>query len=153
MSDAVQVETVTGVVSCGGAMGLTPTLSVSNTWRTNSAASLAETNSNFLSVNAGMGYRQPAVGVFSVTGQFGEVEFPNAQTPTKTGLVTEGFDLYAAGVMYDRRIGARLDGSASISYTWIDQNLAGAPGFRGYTYAPVSYTHLDVYKRQGAGNA
>jgi hypothetical protein len=135
VSDAISAETVQGTVTCGGAIGLTPRISVSNTWRTNSAPQLQFSNDNILSVNAAMGYRQPAIGVVSVIGQFSEVEFPNVLYLTKGGdSLNGGFDIYSAGLTYDRHISARLDGSATVTYTWLEQNVSLIPGFEGYTY-------------------
>ena len=102
---------------------------------TNSAHDLQGLNENTLSTSGGLAYRQPTFGSVSLFGSYSQAIFPNNIILENLVLHNYGYNLYAAGVTYTRRLGGRLEGSATVSYTKLDPDTSGSAGFSGLTYA------------------
>jgi hypothetical protein len=138
----------TGIVGasadCGRATGFAPTGSVSETWRTNSAQQLQVLNSNTLATSGGLAYRQPTFGSVSLFGSYSKAAFPNNVLLENGVPHNYGYSLYAAGVTYTRRLGGRLEGSATVSYSELDPVVSGSKGFSGLTYALDGIYHANT---------
>lgn len=133
--NAVQISKVGLDADCGRAIGLAPTASVSQSWRTNSAPRLALNNSDTFSATGGLAYRQPALGSLSLFGSFSQTSFPDNQFIVNGVVSTAGFKYYSGGATYDRHLGGRIEGSASISYSTVQPDIAFEKGFNGLTFA------------------
>jgi hypothetical protein len=135
------LNTVSLSGGCTRAIGFTPTGSVSVASSTNSAALLTSTDYQSLSGQAGLAYQRPSFGRLSIYGQYQKVEYTNRTVPNDPAL-KDGFKMYGAGVRYERKIGARIEGSVDASYTSLSQNASGVSGFRGLTYGADLTAHV-----------
>ena len=159
VNNANDTENVAFAANCGRATGLTPTVSVQETWLTNSAAIERFVNNRSLAVEAGLGYARPTLGVISLFGSYSTATYPERRflVPGPGGLptiLTYGYDLYAGGVRFVRPVGARISASLELSYSSLSPNLPGSAGFNGVTYSgDVTYalssrlrTHVEAIR-------
>jgi hypothetical protein len=124
-------------VACGGAVGLVPTLAIDNVSVRNSAPFLATSDYDRVSTTVGLGYRRPTFGVVSAFVRHDEAEYENRLLATPSGLIKDGYEVDAWGVRYERRLGARIEGEASVSYTQVKPDAPSVPDFKGATYSAV----------------
>lgn len=132
--DVIQAPSTSLNVSCGRAIGLAPSASFTESWRDNSEMLLKKNDSHTWGVTGGLAYRQPALGSLSLFGNYSETDFTNSLIPVGSTIEPYSYALYASGVNYTRRLGGRIEGSASISYTWLDPNAPNSRGFQGLTF-------------------
>ena len=120
--------------SCGQAIGFAPTFGLSEDWVQNSSQ-LSSPGSRTFSLNGGVAYRRPSFGSLSLFGSYSKTNF-DAPTNLPPGVpaFADGFRTYAGGVTYTRRIGSRLTGTASISYTSLKPTSRLSRPFSGLTY-------------------
>lgn len=130
-----QNATVEGSVDCGGEIGLAPSASISQTWNSNSNPLEQSADSNILSVNGSLAYRRPSFGSLALFGSYSAATFPNASVIEAGPVPNFGYKVYAGGVTLTRRLGARIEGTASLSYTVLQSTAAGAGNFHGVTYS------------------
>jgi hypothetical protein len=121
-------------VDCGRAIGFAPTLSLTESWRDNSAALYKQNNSNTRGANAGISYHAPVLGSITAFGSYAQTDFTNSLILVGATPELYSYVLYSGGVTYTRRLGARLQGSATLSYTVLDPNSSASRGFQGVTY-------------------
>jgi hypothetical protein len=139
---------------CGRQSGLTPTLSVQQSWLSNSSKIESFVDNRTLNVDAGVGYTRPAVGTLSLFGNYSTATYPNRRFAvlnpnTGPSILVFGYDIYGGGIRFERPVGARISVLASLSYTSLQGDLPGAVGFHGITYsADVTYAvtpHLSTH--------
>ncbi len=121
--------------ACGRAVGLAPFVGVWQQWQQNSAQLLVSSNYRTLGVDFGLGYARPALGSLQLFGAYRTTDFPDSLVLVGPMVVHDGYNLIAGGVTYDRRLGARIEGTVSASYTSLTVNIPGASGFSGFTYS------------------
>jgi hypothetical protein len=127
---------VGGDVSCGRPVGFAPTVSVSESWGNNSDQALSISNSQTFNSSAGLAYRTAAQGTLSVSGIYRDTEFPSNIPTLNTGK--SGYQTTGATIRYERQLGARIQGSASATYTIVQGGLVA--DFKGLTYtADITY--------------
>ena len=140
-----ETETVGVNVACTRATGLGIVLSGSHSWVSSSLIQFAISDSETTSGSAGISYGRPSLGSVSIFGSYSRTDYPDRPTVTPG---TSGFETRAAGVSYERRLGGRIRGSLSVSYTEAEDigpplpgAVLGAAGtFSGVTYdANASY--------------
>lgn len=128
--------------TCGRETGLQPTIGYSHQTVDNSNASFFTTNSATDSYRASLAYVRPSFGSLSVYGNYAVSNYTD-RVPLLPGLpptFREGITSYGVGLQYSRNIGARLRGSISGGYNWVDPKLGGQK-FRGVNYAAnIDYT-------------
>ncbi len=131
-----QVEQIGGNATCGRAVGLAPSFTASEAWVQNSSLFQRFSNSQTFSGSGGLTYQRPVLGSLRLFGAFSQTDFPNrVGLPSfeEVGVAT-GYKTYSGGVTYVRAVGSRLQGSASVSYTKLDEQGVGH-GFSGATYS------------------
>jgi hypothetical protein len=125
---------------CAKQVGIAPQVSVSEEWMSNSAITRRTVDHNSLVATGALAYSQPALGQMSLFGQFEQTQFPNRIIPIGNTILEDQYKLYAGGLRFTHNIGSRIEGEVSVSYTSLQPNLPGVPGFNGLTYAiDVSY--------------
>jgi Putative beta-barrel porin 2 len=136
------IGTFGGTLSCGRQIGLAPSVSLTETLRSNSAEIEKTLNSNSFSVAPALAYQQPALGALAIFGSYTDANFPNELFLSPHGLESGGgYDYYAGGVRLTHNVGVRLALIASLSYTDLVQKIPGVKGFSGLTYSgDVVYT-------------
>jgi hypothetical protein len=135
--NVLQVEEVGGNATCGGAVGLAPSVTASETWTQNSSPLQRYVDAQTFSGSAGLTYQRPVLGSIRFFGAFSQNDFPN-----RAGLVgiqgaapSTGYKTISGGLTYTRAVGSRLQGSVSVSYTKLDENGSASQGFSGATYS------------------
>lgn len=128
--------------TCGSAVGLQPSVGYTRQTVRNSNNSFFATNSDSNSYRASLAYVRPSFGSLSIYGNFAESNYTD-RVPVVLGVPSsfrEGIKSYGVGLQYSRNIGARLRGSVSGGFNWVDPNLGGQR-FRGVNYAAnLDYT-------------
>jgi hypothetical protein len=118
--------------SCGGTVGFAPTLSLNQEWSNNSAPQLKQTNFRDFNVTAGLAYRRPLFGQLSAYFSYDDAAYPNR------GLLAlqlqNGYRNYGAGVRYERKFGARIEGDIKVGYTAVRPINPTVAGFDGVTF-------------------
>lgn len=143
-----QNEDVKFSATCGHAIGLAPEIGVTQSWANNSDASLRLIDSQSLTVDAALAYRRPVLGAISIFGQFVSESYPNR--PPRGPLAT-GYEIYTAGLRYERHLGTRIDTTLSVSYTVLDPSAGVGTKFSGLTYAfDLSYNLSSRMKAHGS---
>jgi len=127
-----EIKTVGASAICGGAIGLRPTASINQTWADNSTDFRQFSDYRSTVVSGGLAYSQPTLGTVTVFASAGQTTFPNRRFVA--GGDEDGFDQASIGGRFERRIGARLRGSAELSYTKVSPDRAGVRGFGGLTW-------------------
>ena len=126
--------------TCARRVGFGPTIDLRQTWATNSASVMKTTDYRNFVVTGGLAYQRPSFGVLSVFGQYSTSTYSNRFVPVGLAVRRDGQSVTAGGVRYVRRLGARIEGSVSLSYSSLTGRAPGLAPFRGATYAvDVSY--------------
>lgn len=126
--------------TCARRVGLGPTIDFRQSWAHNSASLMRTSDYRSSVVTAGLAYQRPSFGVLSVFGQYSSTTYQNRFVPTGLGQREDGQTVAAGGVRYVRRLGAKIEGSVSLSYSSLSGRTPGTRGFSGATYAlDVSY--------------
>jgi hypothetical protein len=135
VQDATEVSSVGLEGACGRGFGFSPNFSVNQSWSTNSSSQLATSDYSSIGGSGGISYQTPKFGVLTLFGQAQSTDFTNRLVPTAQGAQHDGFDTYGGGVRYSRQLGARIQGTVSLSYTSVKPYLSGTRGFDGPTYS------------------
>ncbi|MGH6987281.1 MAG: porin [Caulobacteraceae bacterium] len=129
---------------CGRPLGLGTTFAVSEDWNGNQSAVLKIQNHRTFSVSGGLAYRRPVFGQLSLFGQYQQTDFTQRFAPVGARLVQDGYQVAAGGVRYERPIGDRMVGIASVAYSSLEPKIPGEIAFSGITYsADLTYRFTD----------
>jgi hypothetical protein len=88
---------------------------------TNDAKTAGFVNSTTENASVGVGYRSERLGNLAITGQYSNIDY--ADDPV-LGLSMPSVQQYGLGLVYSRKVGLRLSGSAGVSYSRIEGGLA-----------------------------
>lgn len=99
--------------ACSRGTGLGLTASVSKEWTDNDLPYLAISNSELSSAMVGVTYSRPTLGTVTLFTNRQKTEYPNRPNES-------GYDLTAVGVTYERKLGARIEGSVTVAYNNVD---------------------------------
>lgn len=121
--------------TCGNSIGFAPNFSVSETWSNNTSIPFTQNDSRTLSASAGIVYQQPSFGELNFFGSYTRSDFVNRHFFIGTVIKDDGYEFYAGGVSFQRKIGARLLGNASVSYTSLHSYLAAGGNYNSLTYS------------------
>ncbi|HEY9236153.1 MAG TPA: outer membrane beta-barrel protein [Phenylobacterium sp.] len=119
-------------VNCSRGYGLGLLVSAGHDWATNSNAIQAQSDYETSTGRVGVTYARPTFGTLSVFAMRQRTEYD----PTLGGT-NPGYDLTVTGLSFERRLGARIQGTVELSYSTVD-SLASGPNapddFSGVTY-------------------
>lgn len=121
--------------TCPRATGFAPSVSLSGHVVNNSNAAEVPSNDNTFTARAGVVYTRPMFGLLSFYGEYDDTTFPNRRVPVGGSLEEDGYQTYAAGISYDRRLGARIEGVAFLSYTELNPAIPNEAKEAGPTYS------------------
>lgn len=119
-------------VDCTRTVGISPSLNLAHEQSENSASIRSSQDFQNSSATVGLAYSRPTFGTVAVFGSAEKTEYNNRVLAL--GVDEDGYEAWAVGVRYSRRLGARLEGSVSVSQTSLDANQASAADFDGLTY-------------------
>jgi hypothetical protein len=141
-------ETASGALSCA-AGAIVGSLSGNLGKSSNNAPGLIGTTSE--SLGASLGYGNANFGILSVTGSVSTSGF--AQSPLPGQPTPSAPKQYGAGLSYSRKLGQRLNGSASVSYNTVDSGAGrgghGISSSVAFNYALNQRANVSVgYSRQ-----
>jgi hypothetical protein len=120
--------------SCGPAVGFAPTLSLTQTWSGNSSPELKSQNYRDFNVTTGLAYRRPLFGELSAYFSYDDASYANQNVPALALVLQDGYRNYGAGMRYDRRFGARIEGDVHVGYTWVQPTARTVQSFAGPTF-------------------
>jgi hypothetical protein len=127
--------------SCDLSSRITPSMSISHTDSDNSAILYKSSDFNSNAASAALGYNGESLGTLSIFGQYTETNYPNRIFLLGTGPRSDGYDLYAGGIRYNRKIGSKFELGLSVSETSLStKNRIGAD-FSGVTYSATLAYH------------
>jgi hypothetical protein len=134
------IETVGVSAECGREGGFGPSFSITQRYASNSAPQLFPSDSRSTTANAGIAYRRPQFGELELVGTFEQTDYPNRQLQVDQTAQQDGYRAYSVGVLYDRRLGARIEGTFEVGYVMLAPHLSGVRDYRGpYYRADVSW--------------
>ena len=135
-NDELSVKNVQINGNCGRRTGLGFSFSAGQDWGDHSNALLEVQNYRSHSYQGGLTYTRPTLGVISLFGSYQKTEFPNRP---RLGGQTDGFENVAGGLTYERRLGARIEGTVTVAYTEVTQ-LVVNPFFPSKDFSGLTYT-------------
>lgn len=124
--------TIGGSATCGSAVGLRPTGSVSYTRARNSGGRRGRTDFNSLTLSGGVSFSRPVLGTLTLSGSYTTTDYP--ERDQFIGIANNGYDVYAGTASLQRNIGARLSGTIQVGYSDVKPRDEGVPGYSGLTW-------------------
>jgi len=122
--NTIQTYRIEGSERCGTSSGLTESVSLSHASTQNSNPTLNGYDVN--GVTGMLGYSNPTLGTLGLTVSYDRSDYSAA--PVAASATPERLDVTSVGLQLTRPIGARLTGTASVSYSHsADVARAGAP--------------------------
>lgn len=128
VSNAETQWSLGGSVACGKSFGLRPTAGITYQDSSNSNPQRELTNKHITTYMLGMGYLHPSIGDIQLFAQQREVDYVKQLQPN-------GNRQRSYGVSFSRNIGARLQGSASISWSDVKSRQPGVRGYHGVNWS------------------
>lgn len=136
-------------VQCGSAIGLTPTIGYRHSTTRNSTVYFEQNDSNQDVIDGSLGYSRPSLGRLSLFGSYSRGEYlgrdingqprrlllTSTPNPLFDPTALDGIKSYSAGLRFERNIGSKLFGAASLGYSWVDPVAPTARKFRGSSYS------------------
>jgi hypothetical protein len=117
-------------LSCPRQVGLSPFASYRVESSRNSNAIRQDVDTDSESASVGASYTRGSFGTASVSGSWSDVRFPR-----RAPGVSDGYELQAVGLRYERPVGARLSVRGAVSQTDVQSRPGlGALDFRGVTW-------------------
>ncbi len=142
ITDKLETERVGLDVNCGRRTGLGATFSVSQNWGNHSALLESVQDYRSHSYQAGLTYARPVLGVFTLFGNYQKSEFPHRPM---IGGEMDGYENTSGGVTFDRRLGARIEGSVTVAYSEVTQ-LVQNPLFPSKDFSGATYSATLRYR-------
>ncbi len=133
-----EIKEIGGGASCGRATGLGFNANASETWVANSSVTQSFTNAQTFSGSSGVEYRRPSLGSISLFGAYSHTDYPDRAGLAALLMIpglSSGYNTVSGGLSWSRRVGARLEGNASISYTSLNPIGTNSGKFSGLTYS------------------
>lgn len=131
------VETLTTVganAACGRPTGFAPTFSVEQQWLENEGALTGASDYQETTGEVGIAYRRPSFGELTLFGSVGRTEYEDRLANPGQSLEKDGYDVYSGGLRFNRRLGARLEGTLNAGYASIRPFSDATEDFEGFTY-------------------
>lgn len=108
-------------VGCSRSTGLGLVFNAGKNWVSNDLAVLRQSDYDTTSLMAGVSYVRPALGKVTLFANRQKTEYPKRP-------INDGYELTSVGLTFDRQLGARIQGSATIALTSVDQLASPPPG-------------------------
>jgi hypothetical protein len=160
LSNTVEFKSVGVHGQCAKAIGISPSFGYTHSETRNHAAFYKFNDSNQDTFDASIGYSRPSLGRLSIYGNYSKGEYPNRNVlglpDVIPGIPHDGVTSYSAGARFERSIGTRISGSASVGFSWVDPKALFSQKFRGTTYSlelnviPTDRLSLDVVASRSA---
>jgi len=128
--------------NCVRPTGLGVSLSGSHEEANNDTALLRVQDHNSDTISGGLTYSRPALGAFTLFANHTRTEFPNRNIQ---GLGTDGYVSKAAGLTIDRHLGARIEGTITVSYSEV-KSLVRNPAVPSSNFSGPTYSALVKYR-------
>lgn len=128
-----EVKRVAVDLACARESGLGVVAGYATDWTTNDLAASRLSDVDTETAMLGVQYARPALGVITIFGNYGETTYPNR-------IIEDGYDLYAIGLSYERKLGARIEGKASFAYTTVDSHAPAPIGSGDDNFETTAYS-------------
>lgn len=111
------VKSLSVGATCIRPPGIGVLVNVQRDWGSNSLAITQMNNYETTSGTAGVIFGKPTTGSISLIGNYSKTEYNDR--PTLTGE-TPGFETYGGGFRFQRNLGARIQGTATLTYSHVE---------------------------------
>jgi hypothetical protein len=141
VDNILEVKSVTASAICARRTGLGVTGTVEQEWGDNSRAQLRGQDYESTTYSAGVVYTRPQFGTLTLFGRRQRTDYDQGSLGLGVLGSPNGYESTTGGVSFERRLGGRIDGVISTSYTSVDTlgpTIAGATtsgDFNGFTYS------------------
>jgi hypothetical protein len=133
-------ETVDANLSCSRPSGLGIIADVGQVWTSNTQITAANGSSRTTHGSAGVSYQRPAFGSLALTGTYSKTDNGDRLV---AALTPEGYETTGADLSFTRKLGGRIEASATVGYTHahtvspppVTATTLPAGDFNGLTYS------------------
>jgi hypothetical protein len=126
--------------TCNQSGQIVPSLSVSQSWSTNSAAEYVSQDYHSLGVNGSAAYKYDSLTTVSLIGGYTQTSYPHRIFGVGSTPESDGYSLYTGGVHIDRAIGSTIQLGVTVSQSSLNTDNSIGKGFSGISYdANVGY--------------
>jgi hypothetical protein len=129
---------------CNQSGVIVPSLSVVQSWSTDSAPQYKIQDYRSLGVNGSLQYNAGDFGAISLIGSYVRTDYPHRFFLIGGVPETDGYNLYSGGIHYERTFDARFDLGLSLSESSLSPDNGVGPGFDGLTYDASLTYHPDA---------
>lgn len=127
--------------TCNPSGQIVPSVSVAQSWSTNSAPEYVGQDYHSLAVNGSAAYKYDSLTTISLIGGYTQTNYPHRIFIVGAAPESDGYNLYSGGVHIDRTIGSTIQLGVSVSETSLSPDGGVGQGFDGITYdAAVGYS-------------
>ena len=120
--------------TCNQEGQIVPSVSVSQTWWTNSALLYAGQDYHSLSASGSVQYKAGSFGAISLIGSYTQTAYPHRLFIVGFGPQSDGYNLYSGGIHYEHAIGSTIQFGVSVTETSLSPNNGLGKGFSGITF-------------------
>lgn len=124
--------------ACSRATGLGLVGSYSKDWTTNDEARSKFADADREMAMLGVSYSRPALGTITLFGNREETSYTNR-------LFDDGYDVNSVGISYERKLGARIEGTVMVARSKIEPHAAALPG-QGGDFDTTGYSAELTYR-------
>ena len=142
--NAQQIVSAEADATCNQSGVITPSLSVVQSWSTDTASQYQIQDYHSLGVNGSVQYKAGEFGAISLIGSYVRTDYPHRVFLIGGVPETDGYNLYSGGVHYERTFDARFDLGLSLSETSLSPDNNIGQGFDGLTYDATLAYHPDA---------
>ena len=139
-SNVEQDESVAVSATCPRPIGFAPIASLTQTWSSNSNPIVSGSDYRRFDATGGLSYTRPVFGQLSVYEEYEQTVFPNRSIAAGFPPSAGGYNLYSEVLRYDRKLGARIEGTVLVGYTTLQTFGTNTTPFNSVTYsADITY--------------
>lgn len=132
-----ETKTVSANIGCARQTGLGVMLQANHVWSTNDLAAMKFNDYEATSVLAGITYQRPALGMLTLFGSYEDTDYNNRP-------LGGGYEVQSVGAMFERKLGARIQGTLTVAYA--DVNTSGAAAVSGDDFSTTTYGALISFR-------
>jgi hypothetical protein len=119
---------------CGRGFGFAPVATLLTASVRNSTTARKNSDSDTHGGSLGMSYSRPTFGTLSLLGTYTKTRYPERLVLVGPDELHDTWEIYSAGLRFERQIGSRIRGNIGGSYSALNSNLPTVKDLKGITY-------------------
>ena len=150
LTNILEVERLSLDGKCTGSTGIGVNAKISRDWANNDQALLRPQDYQATAYSTGLTYAKPRLGALNLFVNHQRTEYINRVVISGA---TDGYDLDAFGVSYERNLGARISGSVSVGSSKVKSLAPTTPSSPKITFEGLTYSadlNYNPSRRMGA---